>query len=243
MIRKVSSLGVLFWSAASLAAHPLATDDVGTQDPGRIEWEASAFTLPGGPALGPTAMGAGLAAHVGVTPRLAVGVGAMHAGLLSGEPWSSSFDLAADMKWRLIEFGAEGDSGGLALRFDYFAPTGFDARTHGHGLGGRAVMTLAAGRLEYHLNAGLDRTGLGTSEVAWTTTVSNAVGFEARRGLRVLAEAGVQLGQGEMGFTALGAVQWQPREGLVFSAGAGPAWSALSSAAWTTALGVTFTAP
>ncbi len=246
MIRKITAASLLVWSSASFAAHPLATDDVGTQERGLVEWEASAYAAPGdaSPAAA-TLLGMGLAAHVGLGERVAVGAGLLHHGPVGPASWAGQLDLTADLKWRLFEFGPGGERGGFALRFDYAAPTGFDARAFGHGLGARAVLTLQKGPLEYHLNAGLQRSGLGATEGTgeWLTTVGNAVGFQVRSDMRVLMEAGVQKGVGEPSFTALGAVQWQPSDGVIVSAGADPAWSLAQSAAWTTALGLTFTAP
>jgi hypothetical protein len=175
-------------SACVWAAHPLVTDDTGTQDEGNSQIELNSDVL----------RFAGVTSHVaaftytyGVLPNLDV-----FANLPAA--WSSPSgigDASVGAKWRFWESGESS----LALKPELILPTGNENKGLGNGKAGASVGLLAtrnAGPAAFHANIGvlinrfrLPETGEKNRRHIWRA--SAAVTYEVHPQTRLAANIGV----------------------------------------------------
>jgi hypothetical protein len=230
-----SLLAICFGVRPGSAAHPLATDDAATLEPGSVEVELAALTA--GPA-GTSAVHVeeSLALHWGPVSRIQLG------GRLGYEQHHEVGRWTLDMSLPMLDLKGllrESDPG-IALRLDYRAPRrGADGFT-GHDVGSVMIASVVGDALEAHFNIGGYALGLRTSEnraVGFASaTVLAAVADAKRLGLEAVAEEVTP--QGMSALTWLTAFMWQLDPGTL-SVGGGATWIPNDSVGWVTTLGFT----
>lgn len=148
------------------AAHPLLTDDTGTQGAGRWQLELNTDhtrSREGGESAWERTMGVALTRGVTETLDIAVGVPWWHVSEPGAERQRGVGDVTVQAKWRLHD-NAQGWS--LALRPAVTLPTGSASRGLGNGRAGASVALISTLELE-------DWTWLANAGYAWN---NNSVG-------------------------------------------------------------------
>lgn len=237
MVRKIMIVAAMLGSSTALAAHPLATDDVGTQGAGRVEVEASALAAREPSVDSRVQLGVGLSVHAGLAERFDLGASTTYFGSLDSGWDSRMGDPVLDLKWRLIDPEA---LPGLALRFDYVAPQAQNGQV-GHGGGVVLITSLQREAWEGHFNVGALATGIGTTERALAATASLGAGWLPHPRLRLLAESviAVDAVTRAVSANALAALQWQATEAMMLSVGVGPGALPTPKLGWLLAFGLT----
>ena len=190
-----------------LAAHPLITDDTGTQSGGRYQLELNSElgrdrSVLGGVESREEAGEAAVVASMGVLDNvdLVVGVPWAWSGLREGGAQvfdgNGVGDMTVEVKWRVLE--REGFS--LAVKPGLSLPTGNEARGFGNGKVSYAaslIATQAVGPFSFHLNGAYARNeyALQADRDANRSDIfhaSFAAGVEVVKGLQVVANVGLE---------------------------------------------------
>lgn len=244
--RTFAVLCVLCLAAPAFAAHPLITDDTGTQGRGKVQLELVAeysraedsgavektFTVPTMPVL-----------SVGLLDSLDIvsGIAYQHATIQDAESRvtrSGATDFALDFKWRFY------DRGGLSLGLKpgITLPSGDDQKGLGAGRSTQHLLLLAtkeAGPWKFHANAGWTRNAnrAGDREGLWHASAAAARAVAGS--LAAAVDLGVDTNPGpasrRMPAYALAGLVWAASERLDLDVGAkrsfnvpGTAWSVLA---------------
>jgi hypothetical protein len=203
----VAAALALLAAPGALAAHPMVTDDTGTQGAGRGQIElagemGSAHLRDGDERLHERTGEVAATLSYGLSDTLDVVVSAPTSfsrieggGTIRSESTGAG-DLALGLKWRLLE--ASGFS--LAVKPGMTLPTGDAARGLGAGrvgLGAAVVATQEVGPVRLHLNAGLDHGEFARAEDrrarrADVFHVSLAASGEVLPGLQLVGNVGIE---------------------------------------------------
>jgi hypothetical protein len=166
----------LFFSGNAYAAHPLITDDTGTQGKGKIQIEInSEFSTDqeqeNGLSVKEKGSEAGSTLSYGITDNIDLVVGmplqwyTVKEGGVTVADESGFGDMGIELKWRLIEAEEGGIS--LALKPGLSIPTGDEHKGLGNGAltGGVTLIATHEGRLgALHCNLGYNRNEYGITE-------------------------------------------------------------------------------
>ncbi|MBF0586910.1 transporter [Prosthecochloris sp. N3] len=169
-----ASLCTLFFAALPLtlhAAHPLVSDDTGTQGRGNLQLELTTeISHDEGPEAEETAGEAAAVLSWGASDNIDVVVGmpfgwydCSQEGISREE--SGAGDLSLELKWRVLDVEGRGLS--VALKPHLTVPTGDHDRGFGNGRvgGGTTLIISKEGVLgQLHANVGYSRNGYGSSE-------------------------------------------------------------------------------
>ena len=188
---------VLCWAGAAYAAHPLITDDTGTQGKGKWQFEFNGeynHDNKDGANASETQIAAAMT--YGVIDNLDVAVGLPYLLLKSKEAGESTSanglgDVPIFLKWRFYE--QEGLS--LALKPGITLPTGDDEKELGAGKVTCSIFfitTKEAKPWAFHLNLGYIRNDNNNDEVKNIWHASLAAELEVAKGLRVVADTGIE---------------------------------------------------
>jgi hypothetical protein len=178
MLKKITLLAAaaMIISSGAYAAHPLITDDTGTQGTGKFQLEiTSEFSSneenDGGPTIKETGGEIAAALSYGISENIDLVVGMPYqwytvkeSGLKVAEE-SGGGDMSVELKWRFLDTGEEGTS--LALKPGISIPAGSEEKGFGSGAVSCGVMLIAThtGKLgALHANLGYSRVGYGTEE-------------------------------------------------------------------------------
>lgn len=188
---------VLFWFKAAFGAHPLITDDTGTQGAGGLQLEING-EYGHEDEDGVTEAASEIAAifSCGIADNVDIVFGVPYQYIRTeddGEDIDEDgiSDTSMEVKWRFFEEGAVG----LALKPGITLPTGDE----GKGLGaGRAIYSLffiatrETGSMMFHLNLGYARNDNKADERKDIWHVSLASEIEAAKNLRAVANIGTE---------------------------------------------------
>lgn len=182
-MRRLACACFLFCSTPLQAAHPLITEDTGTQGAGG--WQIEVFGEDG-KARG---TGAPLERQDAV---LSYGV-ARNADVQVGLPWirhaggHGNGDVSLDLKWRFLERGPLS----LGLKPAVTLPTGDEARRLGAGRAGWGsllILSYDLGSWAFHAHAGYKRNRNSLGERESLKHLSGAVAVQAAPGVKVLVD-------------------------------------------------------
>jgi len=196
---------VLFAPASARAAHPLITDDAGTQGTGKFQWEVNGeYGSDSATAQGVETVERSIetaaALTYGVTDALDAVISIPFIWLRSHEtdPLTGAAarsnekgpgDVSLELKWRFYE--REGLS--LAVKPGVSAPTGSERRGLGAGKYGLSAFVIATQELKpvvLHLNFGVMRNNNRAGEREDLCHLSLAAEYEAAERLRLVANIG-----------------------------------------------------
>jgi hypothetical protein len=177
MLKKITGLAiVLLVSGNTYAAHPLITDDTGTQGTGKFQIElTSEFSsneeTEGGTTVKETAGEIAATLTYGLTDTIDLVVGMPYqwytvkeSGIRMAED-NGIGDMSVEIKWRFLDTGDEGTS--LALKPGISIPSGNEEKGFGTGAVSGGVMLIAThtGKLgALHGNLGYSRVSYGLEE-------------------------------------------------------------------------------
>jgi hypothetical protein len=220
-----AALALVVCAALAHAAHPLSTEDIGTQGHGALELEASLLAASASAGFELLRLGGGLAVQVGLGERVDLGATVDIAGLQ--DSGMTLEDPRLTLKWRLVDATA---LPGLAVRVGWLLPGAGAAQVVG---------TLERGAWELHGNVG-STVGFAHRDISWSASLACAVrvGPTLRLGAEVLGHWHPHP-PGEAAGAAIFAALWQLAAGATVSAGAGPMFSDSASPSWQATLGFT----
>lgn len=224
MVRKIVAVSLALFAPCAWAAHPLTTDDVGTQGHGRVEAEVSALAIR--EALqGPLQLGLGVSVHAGLGEQIDLGAGVGYLGSMA--------DPVLDLKWRLIDPDV---LPGLALRLDYVAPL-----TGAPSAAAFLITSWSRHAWEWHVNVGARADGFGSGDQVVVGTTALGASWAVSDRLRVLGETVLDVVDGAVAVSPLAALQWQASSATILSLGVGPGPLPSLRPGWLVALGLTVT--
>ena len=165
-----------FFSAIAYAAHPLITDDTGTQGKGKFQIEINSQFLTDkeqtdGLSVQETGGEAGVALSYGIADNVDLVVGmplkwyTFKEGCMTVADESGIGDMGIELKWRLFESEESGMS--LALKPGLSIPTGNELKGLGNGAlsAGLTLISTHEGRLgALHCNLGYSSNAFGIKE-------------------------------------------------------------------------------
>ena len=221
----------LLWSTPVMAAHPLITDDTGTQGPGHFQIElnggyASDTRTAAGIPKKTTGVSTGTTLTFGISETV---------DLIAGLPWQWSRvesdgtsvaadqgigDLSIQIKWRVLENQEKNLS--LAIRPGLSVPTGDPAKGFGTGRVSGGMMMIATSRNAVgalHANAGYLHNEYGLESLRdssrcnlWHASLAGELNMAP--GLRSVANIGIDTNQERSGSTnpafLIGGLIWSP---------------------------------
>jgi len=191
-------------SATAYAAHPLITDDMGTQGKGKVQVELNGEYASDQEAPAPgvetveRSVEVGATISYGVTDAIDVVIGVPYVRIKSDESDLSSFahadekglsDISIEMKWRAWE--REGQ--GLAVKPGISVPTGNDQRGLGSGKYGYSLFligTQEAGAWTFHANFGYFHHANRADERENLCHLSLATEYSVNEKLRIVGNLG-----------------------------------------------------
>jgi len=193
-------IGFALMAPAAFAAHPLITDDTGTQGPGNFQVEVNAevsWNRSAGVKEAGGEVAVAVCAGVGETVDLVLGLPWQRSSVEEGgmtETTSGLADMTVELKWRLLE--RRGFS--LAVKPGVSLPTGSDDRGLGNGRPGYAVTLIASQSLDpltFHANVGYGHNDFSLREVRQSTRAdvwsgSVAVTAEVLPGVQLVGNIG-----------------------------------------------------
>jgi hypothetical protein len=207
MIRSLLAIAALLLAAPAFAAHPLVTDDTGTQGARKYQLELT------GEFGRDRASSGGLVTteHAGeMAATLSIGVlEPVDLVIAAPQAWSrvreggaviadesGVGDLAVELKWRILERGGFS----LAVKPGVSFPTGDERRGLGNGrmsYGAILIASQSAGAFSFHANAGYARNEFSLAEDRAANRAdcfhaSLAAGAEVMDGLQLVANLGVE---------------------------------------------------
>jgi hypothetical protein len=193
----IAFLVVIVSCGLSFAAHPLITDDTGTQGKGRFELEiAYEFEHEDNDGVEEDLHQTLFTVSYGIIDSmdLVVGIPVQHirakeAGVTSTE--AGVADLVLEVKWRFFEK----DNFSFAIKPNLSLPTGDDSRGLGSGEVGGGAFFIATAEFEpwtFHFNAGYGRAENTADEREDIWHVSLASEFGATQWLTLVANVGVE---------------------------------------------------
>jgi hypothetical protein len=214
---------------AAFAAHPLATDDTGTQGAGKFEIEFGAqYDQDKETDAGVTVKAAGYEAAVtfaaGVFETVDIEVGVPYQGYRVKEDGAvvadedGMADATVAVKWRFFE--REGLS--FAIMPGLSFPTGDEDEGFGTGkvtYGALFIATLEAGKWLFHGNAGYTRNENDFDERESIWNLSAAAEFSVTEAARLVGEIGTETSVGTDPAFALAGVIYSAGENLDLDAG------------------------
>lgn len=226
----------LMFASAAFAAHPLATDDAGTQGPAGFEAEFNG-ALTQGHHDGSSAV-QGVSLHVGLTQTVDLGVNAGYEAALGPAGERGMGDPSLDLKWRIVEQAEARPA--IGLRVDYKAPqhSPVSSGTHDGAAIGAAAWDFDE-RFVY-ANGSLFVAGLGAKQsYAWAA--SAAYGERVADGWYGVFDVLHESSGDFRDHTTAGlfGVQWQQRDGMTLSAGGGPTLAAGNAIGWMATVAIT----
>lgn len=195
--RVVSVLFVVLWAVPALAAHPLITDDTGTQGKGKFQLEVNGeFSRDSDRGTVTKVTGLGATLSYGIIDNLDAAVGLPYQSIrvTSGdgtfcENGLSDIDLC--LKWRFYE--TEGMS--LALKPGITLPTGDEDKGLGTGRATYSLFFIATKELQpltFHLNLGYIRNEnkFDAQRDLWHASLASEIGVA--RDLRLVGNIGIE---------------------------------------------------
>lgn len=208
-MKRVSALFVIFilWTGTALAAHPLITDDTGTQGKGKFQLELNGEVsfdeeTSDGVAVEETASELAAVGSYGITEEIDIVVGMPYQWTKAEGAGSEVFDetgvsdMSIELKWRFYD----NDGLSLAMKPAVSLPTGDEQKGLGNGrasYGVTFITTKSSGPWEFHFNLGYARNEyeLEEDEAAnrkdvWH--VSFAPALEVADGLTAVANIGIE---------------------------------------------------
>ncbi len=193
MLRRIIIMAVvLFWFKAAFGAHPLITDDTGTQGAGGLQFEINGE-------YGHEDEESVTEAISEIAAILSYGI-ADNVDIVFGVPYQyirteddgedidkdGISDTSVEVKWRIFEE----DAVGLALKPGITLPTGDDGKGLGAGRAAYSLFFIATREMQpvmFHLNLGYVRNDNSTDERKDIWHVSLASEIEAAKNLRSVA--------------------------------------------------------
>ena len=215
------------------AAHPLSTEDVGTQGPGAVELSTSVDAVRAA-AEDPLELAAGVGLALGLGERVDVGVGFSYAAISDRRGLRGGLDAPElSLKWRLFDVTHRP---GLAVRLAY-SPAG--------ALAAQVVGSFESGDWHFNANLGAQQflPSLGAED--WVTSTSLSASTLLHPRLRMGAEAvgewspASRFGADALVTSVLAAAQWEAFPTGVLSAGVGPTFTAGQAPSWLGTVGFT----
>ncbi|MDA8240467.1 MAG: transporter [Nitrospiraceae bacterium] len=187
--KTIIMVGVLLWSGMAFAAHPLITDDTGTQGKGKFQLEVNGEYLNDN---GNSATEITPSFSAGMTDDLDLVVGLPYQFLSTKDEDGNRTtengisDASIELKWRLYE--KEGLS--FALKPGVTFPTGNDEKGLGDGKSGYSLFYITTKEMEpfnLHLNLGCIKNTTGLRD---TWHYSLAFEYKPVKDLRIVANIG-----------------------------------------------------
>ncbi len=202
LINACACLAIFLFLTPSFAAHPLVSDDAGTQGKGKFlfelngqyDWDqndvnGSAFKFEGGQAS--ASLSYGIVDNVDLVVGLPYLWGKIKENDATVYDEKGLGDATLDVKWRLLEK----DKFSLALKPGITIPTGNDEKGLGAGqLGGRLffIASQELGSLAFHANLGYIRNENKNEERKDLWHASIAATWEAAKNLKLAANVGIE---------------------------------------------------
>jgi hypothetical protein len=199
MLKKV--LGAVFlvmvWSGISLAAHPLVTDDTGTQGKGKLQVELNyEFDHEDTAGVEENLHDMSTIVSCGISDRVDVVVGVPYQFISTKEEGVTTrvngiSDLTVELKWRFFER----DGLSFAVKPGLSIPTGEDEKGLGTGKVGGSAHLIATQEIEpwaFHFNVGYGRNETTTEDETDIWHVSLASKVEVCKWLKLVANVGVE---------------------------------------------------
>ncbi len=192
-----SVLLVLFFSGICFAAHPLVTDDTGTQGKGKFQVELNyEFDREHTDGVRENLHDISTVVSFGIIDSLDFVVGLPYQFISTKERGVKTdedgiADMSLELKWRFFE--CEGLS--LALKPGLSIPTGDDDKALGAGKVGGGIQFIATQEIDpfaIHFNAGYGRNETTVEEETDIWNVSLAAEVEAAKWLRVVGNVGAE---------------------------------------------------
>jgi hypothetical protein len=197
ILRTVVVLIVLCWSGAAFAAHPLITDDAGTQGKGKWQVELNGeYSHDNQNSANESELQIAATLTYGAGDNLDVAVGVPYLHLRAkeaGESTSASGvgDIPIYAKWRFYEK----DGLSFALKPGITLPAGDEEKELGTGKVTYSIFLITTREAKpwaFHLNLGYIRNENKADEVKDLWHASLATEFEAAKGLRLVANGGIE---------------------------------------------------
>lgn len=182
-------MSLLLWSGSALAAHPLITDDTGTQGRGKFQLEVNGEYADDN---GNTVTELAVTVSAGITEKLDLVVGMPYQFLRTevensaGKTDSGISDASVEMKWRLYEK----DGLSFALKPGVAFPTGNDNKGLGDGSASYSLFFITTKEMEFiniHFNLGYIK---NRTELQDILHYSIAGEYRPMKDLRIVANIG-----------------------------------------------------
>lgn len=226
---------------AGLAAHPLATDDTGTQGTAGVEVELSQQLVRPTSEDSDYVLDTGLSIHVGLAESLDIGLTLFYESLVTSDGgWKSgALNPAVDLKWRFLE--AHGAFPSMAVRLDYKPEQVGPFSSGGHDMGVLLAGSWEMESFSVHLNLGGYAHDLSMEKAIGTLYVGGTGIVPLSE--KVLAGAEITYEIGPLddfhSLTGMAALVWEAWSERTLSFGAGPAWESGGRLGWILTLGFT----
>lgn len=193
----VTLMLILFWTGISLAAHPLITDDAGTQGKGRFQLEINGqygHDREDGATVNSTQLAATLTYGIIDNLDVALGIPYQFIRTKDGEGAVSEdgiSDISISLKWRFYEK----DKWSFALKPTVTLPSGSENRGLGTGRATYSLFFVTTRELEpfaFHLNVGYIRNENKLDQTVDVWHASLATEYKVIKDLRLVANIGMQ---------------------------------------------------
>ncbi len=232
-VQVLGAAALVLVGPVALAAHPLSTEDVGTQGPGALEVSTSVDALRA-TAAGPLELAAGVGIALALAERVDAGVGFGYAAVTDLRGLRGGLDAPElSLKWRLLDVTS---APGLAVRLAY---------TPLQALAAQVVGSFETGDWQLNANLGASQVLPPSNAQDWLTSTSLSASTLLHPRLRVGAEVLgewsplARLGRDSLVTSLLAAAQWEAVQSGVLSLGVGPTFAAGAAPTWLGTVGFT----